>query len=388
MKPTDHQRFSSRRGRSAVTVLELLVAVSLISFIVLALYQMFDRTQVQMRRAVREVDKFESGRAVVDILRRDLVQLGYVKTTFDAGQGAIVTNWSSPIYPPSTYALGAYYPAGSSVRLGSDAIFAMANTTNTPPAYPWTYAAPNFRISSFWDTVNPINFQSGTNYLQVCARDDLFFMYFDPQIRVTAASSTSIQPGVSYVATNALTYNGVGRQIGEPFFGLAGVPNYAGGPGVRAVQVDGGWRAVGYRFASTTNAALPATAGIGTLYRFELATLGNDARKMWVAFTNFAPGSYLAQTNIFKRVVDNVVHFKCRAVVNGTPVQVAPLAPGYPSCLLFGTSLPSQVEVELATIDSKIAVQAEAVGTTNYLSQQGDHVQMFRLQVPIRIGVQ
>lgn len=55
------RHYIPRFGLRAVTILELLVAVSLISFIILALYQMFDRTQVQMRKAVREVDKFEGG---------------------------------------------------------------------------------------------------------------------------------------------------------------------------------------------------------------------------------------------------------------------------------------------------------------------------------------
>lgn len=64
-----------RCGLRAVTILELLVAVSLISFIILALYQMFDRTQVQMRKAVREVDKFEGGRAAAELVQRDLSQM-------------------------------------------------------------------------------------------------------------------------------------------------------------------------------------------------------------------------------------------------------------------------------------------------------------------------
>ena len=58
--------------RSAVTMIELLVAVTLISFIILALYQMFDKTQEQLRRAMAQVDTLENGRAIVDMLQRDL----------------------------------------------------------------------------------------------------------------------------------------------------------------------------------------------------------------------------------------------------------------------------------------------------------------------------
>ncbi|MBI5799227.1 MAG: hypothetical protein HZA92_00665 [Verrucomicrobia bacterium] len=86
----------------AVTILELLVAVSLISFIILALYQMFDHTQTQMRRTVREVDKFESGRAAADLLKRDVSQMvagnspsGAAAVNFFAGTTVGTTNWSA-----------------------------------------------------------------------------------------------------------------------------------------------------------------------------------------------------------------------------------------------------------------------------------------------------
>ncbi len=64
------------RGRCAgVTVLELMVSVTLISFIILSLYEMFDFTQAQMRRAVSQVDQLEAGRAALDLISRDVSQL-------------------------------------------------------------------------------------------------------------------------------------------------------------------------------------------------------------------------------------------------------------------------------------------------------------------------
>jgi len=88
------------RPRRAVTILELLIAVSLISFIVLALYNMFDQTQEQMRKAVREVDKFESGRSAAELLRRDLSQL--VAAYSPLGSSALNfftgTNWATTAF--------------------------------------------------------------------------------------------------------------------------------------------------------------------------------------------------------------------------------------------------------------------------------------------------
>jgi type II secretory pathway pseudopilin PulG len=61
-----------RHRAGGVTVLELLVAVTLVSFIIIALYQMFNRTQEQMRRAINQVDTLETGRALMQIVKRDL----------------------------------------------------------------------------------------------------------------------------------------------------------------------------------------------------------------------------------------------------------------------------------------------------------------------------
>ena len=58
-----------------MTVLELLVAMTMVSFIILVLYQMFDRTQAQMRNAIKQVDTLESGRSMMGILYRDLSRM-------------------------------------------------------------------------------------------------------------------------------------------------------------------------------------------------------------------------------------------------------------------------------------------------------------------------
>lgn len=377
------------RLQSGVTILELMVAVSLISFIILALYQMFDRTQSLMRGAVREADKFENGRAAMDILRRDLSQLGYVKQPFDSGTGTI-TNWTGISLPPTAYSAAATYPPGSTVRSGGTAYYAMATTTGVaPPSYPWTYAAPNFRVGGFLQVASPIVFvSSGGSALLTNTLHDVFFMYFDPSIRTTVTPSGQIAPGSSYVASNTLNYAGV-HNPGDPFYGRAGTINYTlAGP---AVLVEGGWRAVGYRVATSTNASVPlGTAGtgplIGTLYRYELGTLDNDARRMWLAFINFATINFAPSTVVFQRVAENVVHFRCQAVTSGgSPFQ---LAPGTGTMLMLGTNVPSVVDLELGVLDAKVAAQASAIGTSNYLSQQGDSVQIFRQQVAIRLGQQ
>jgi hypothetical protein len=56
----------------AVTLLELLIAVSLTMLIILALYQMFSRTQRLMRGSIVAGDLTENGRACLDMIRREL----------------------------------------------------------------------------------------------------------------------------------------------------------------------------------------------------------------------------------------------------------------------------------------------------------------------------
>ena len=392
--PLPFQRETTR----AVTVLELLVAISLVSFIILALYQMFDRTQAQMRRAVRETDKYESGRSTMDIIRRDLTQLGYVKTLYNSGHGAIATNWNNILFAPAGYSAATYYQPGSLVNSGGSSYFALAPSSNFSPAStntpnPWALAAPNLRISSLWNSSTPtVMRNAGGAILQTNFIHDLFFMYFDPNIRTTRAPSGQIQPGVSYLASNTITsYNGAGYPAGSPFYGVAGVNNYLPTvlPG-NAVQIEGGWRAVGYRVASSTNALYPlsTTPGLGTLYRYELGTYNNDATRMWYAINNFAANSPASQTNLFRRVADNVVHFKCTAYANNSTFPV-----GGGDVLFFGTNVPRYVELELGILDSKVAAQAQGmVAGTNtaaaaaFLYLQGDAVQVFRLQLPVRIG--
>ena len=67
----NHFRSSIRR---AFSVLELLVAVGLLSLIVLALYAMFDQTQKALHASIGQVDVMEGGRSAMDLIARDLAR--------------------------------------------------------------------------------------------------------------------------------------------------------------------------------------------------------------------------------------------------------------------------------------------------------------------------
>jgi prepilin-type N-terminal cleavage/methylation domain-containing protein len=68
-------RFPGRAGvraRNGFSLIEILVAVALISVIMLALMAMLNQTQRAFRGSMAQVDVMEGGRSVTDLIRRDL----------------------------------------------------------------------------------------------------------------------------------------------------------------------------------------------------------------------------------------------------------------------------------------------------------------------------
>ena len=65
-----------RAAERALTLLEMMVAISLLLIIVLGLYAMFDQTQRAFRSGLTQIDVLESQRASMDIMIRELEQSG------------------------------------------------------------------------------------------------------------------------------------------------------------------------------------------------------------------------------------------------------------------------------------------------------------------------
>ena len=64
-----------RTTPSAFTLVEILVTISLLAFIILGLFAMFNQVQRAFRSSMNQVDQLEAGRAVVEILPRELEQI-------------------------------------------------------------------------------------------------------------------------------------------------------------------------------------------------------------------------------------------------------------------------------------------------------------------------
>ena len=72
------------RRSSGLTLVEMMVATTLLVVMMLGLTAMFNQTQRAFRSGLKQVDVFEGGRAVMDLLARDMEQLTASKTLNDA----------------------------------------------------------------------------------------------------------------------------------------------------------------------------------------------------------------------------------------------------------------------------------------------------------------
>jgi len=116
MKPRSSNPWRRLCRATAMTVLELLVAMSLLTVIVLALYQVFARVQVAFRSSTSQVDVLEGGRAAMEMMVREVEQArasgtlnvtnffsrmnptnALVQTNFTDG-GSTHTNWLWDFY--------------------------------------------------------------------------------------------------------------------------------------------------------------------------------------------------------------------------------------------------------------------------------------------------
>ena len=70
----DNARLRASRSR-AFTILELLVAVSVMTLIIYVLYALFNQTQMALRKNASQVDVNEGGRAAMEMIVRELSQM-------------------------------------------------------------------------------------------------------------------------------------------------------------------------------------------------------------------------------------------------------------------------------------------------------------------------
>lgn len=141
------------------------------------------------------------------------------------------------------------------------------------------------------------------------------------------------------------------------------------------------------------------TAGVGSLYRFELATnylhVGN--RHLQTNFQNFlidyAPHPFYRQplmTNV-QKVADGVVNLRIIGYTNGTLVSFGDPTNNRANAFVAETNHrnPSHVAIQMGVLEPKTLAQARLIPGTfavsNYLYRASPNVLMLRARVPLRI---
>ncbi len=109
MSSRHHNAHLRARRSQAFTLLELLVAVSVMTLIIYALYALFNQTQMALRKNAAQVDVNEGGRAAMEMIVRELSQMevsGYPAIIITNNQQVLTYSGSksffSRITPPST----------------------------------------------------------------------------------------------------------------------------------------------------------------------------------------------------------------------------------------------------------------------------------------------
>jgi hypothetical protein len=138
--PTDHlvTRSPSLVTRSAFTLVEVMVVMTLLTFIVIALMGVFSATQTAFRASITQTDVLESGRAAMDLITGDLRTMA--PSTASTGSGAV--NFYVNAYGNSSPLIQPLVASGSSRTNVQQNIFILSrgNLNGVPTWYGTGYA--------------------------------------------------------------------------------------------------------------------------------------------------------------------------------------------------------------------------------------------------------
>jgi type II secretory pathway pseudopilin PulG len=101
----DATPYLDRVFEAAFSLIEIMVTIALLSFIVLGLLAMFNQTQRAFRSSMTQVDVLEAGRAVTEMVARDMEQMVPGQLGYYVTNGALIVSTNffaelSPNFPP------------------------------------------------------------------------------------------------------------------------------------------------------------------------------------------------------------------------------------------------------------------------------------------------
>ena len=194
---------SGSAASRAFTVMELLVAVSIMTIMVFALYHMFNQTQKALRGNITQVDVLESGRATLDMISRELEQL----TASGIGGATNLYVGSTPAVTPVVQLdLDEKQVLRTNVL---QELFFLSRRTNT-------WVGTGYRVIGAQNGVGTLyRFTASVNYRYLSNNFSAAYFTADPTNRATGLLSTNfhrVADGIIHL--RLLAFDPQGRRIG------------------------------------------------------------------------------------------------------------------------------------------------------------------------------
>jgi len=205
-RPEADSSFEIRRSKfaSAFTLVEILVAVTLLSVIVIALMTVFNGTQTAFRAGVTQTDVLEGGRAAMDLITADLRAM---TPSLGASNGAV--NFYAQIpsgYVPLTQPLVASSNQQRTNVLENFFILSRENRTWTGVGYAVDTASAN-AINPLYRFSMSTNVMNGNPWL-------LFYAFTNAVAAGNFTGMSHLMDGVVGLTVRAFDTNGVWMNIG------------------------------------------------------------------------------------------------------------------------------------------------------------------------------
>ena len=227
----DNARLWASRIR-AFTILELLVAVSVMTLVIYVLYALFNQTQMALRKNASQVDVNEGGRAAMEMIVRELSQMevsGYPAISITNNQQVLTysgsTSFFSRVTPGESVALRMAYQSDAMPPESDIWAIEQGFRTNILQDFTFTSRADSgFHVTSY----RVIDVDSGVGTLaryrtngtlRVTApgqallnKTEIFnSFYFDPAANASAEAFEPITDGVIHLLITP--YDQLGRRL-------------------------------------------------------------------------------------------------------------------------------------------------------------------------------
>ena len=229
----DNARLRASRRR-AFTILELLVAVSVMTLVIYVLYALFNQTQMALRKNASQVDVNEGGRAAMEMIVRELSQMevsGYPAIIITNNQQVLTysgsTSFFSRVTPGESVALRLAYQSDAMPPVEDAWAIEQGYRTNFLQDFTFTsrgdsgFHVTSYRVIDVDSGVGTLARYRTNGTLRVTApgqallnKTEIFNrFYFEPVANTSAEAFEPITDGVIHLCITP--YDQLGRPLGH-----------------------------------------------------------------------------------------------------------------------------------------------------------------------------